>query len=134
MSKSLGDILKSVNQSKEDIFKGEPEAMVKKDYVPFTINKSLSYFADSILHANEMNLHPDLPATMQYHYMLRSLRPRKRFAYWTRPIDSKKIHAVMDHYGFSYRVAEEAMKTLPDHVVEQMMEEADVGGDIIRQR
>lgn len=59
MTHKLGDWLKSINQTKDDLSKSDdPDVM--KSYPPFIINRSLSYFEDTIFFANEMNQYPDL--------------------------------------------------------------------------
>ena len=46
------DYLNAINQSKENLIVDE---LSEKEYVPFVVNKGLSYFPDTILYANEMN-------------------------------------------------------------------------------
>lgn len=55
-----------------------------KQYVPFIINRSLSYFNDTVLFANEMNRHHSLPPKMQYDFYRHAMRPRKRFSKWAK--------------------------------------------------
>ena len=61
----LGDYLKSINETKEDLTLRDPEWM--KKYPPFIINRCLSSHMDAILMANEMNsvsyTHLTLPTT-----------------------------------------------------------------------
>ena len=49
----------------------------EKAYVPFVINRSLSYFPDTILYANQVNHYNQLDKKMQFDYLRLSLRPRK---------------------------------------------------------
>jgi hypothetical protein len=46
----------------------------KKDYVPFVINKALSFHYDCIMIANEMNKLPNTDKILQYHYYLNKIR------------------------------------------------------------
>jgi len=46
----------------------------KKDYVPFVVNRALSFHLDCLLAANEMNKLPGLDPVMQYHYLIGSVR------------------------------------------------------------
>ena len=52
----LKDYLNSINQSKKNIMDEDEDAV--KGYPPFIVNKCLSSFTDTILFANEMNMHP----------------------------------------------------------------------------
>jgi hypothetical protein len=74
------DFIKSVTHNKKDII-GESESpeTVEKAYPAYAINKILSRFPDTILHANEMNMCHGLSNDAQYRYYLNMLRPRNRF-------------------------------------------------------
>ena len=75
----LGDFLTSINYNKKNLFE-ENENFAEKSYVPFVINRCLSYFPDTILHANMMNLHTGVSKRMNYEYYLHSIRKGKRFS------------------------------------------------------
>ena len=47
------DYLNAINSTKKNIMVDE---VTEKAYSPFLINRGLSYFSDTILFANEMNL------------------------------------------------------------------------------
>jgi hypothetical protein len=49
----LTDYLNSINYEKNDVFVVDPE-VAEKNYIPYIINRCLSYFTDTILHANQM--------------------------------------------------------------------------------
>ena len=51
------EIIPSILQTKKSVVNDDIDA---KDYVPFMVNRSLSYHMDCILYANEMNLYPRL--------------------------------------------------------------------------
>ena len=62
----LGDYLNAINYSKDNLLEDEAAA---KGYVPFVVNRCLSYFPDTILQANEMNLLPNADKKMQFDYL-----------------------------------------------------------------
>ena len=68
MSDLFKDIIPSILQTKKNVLEDE------KDYSAFVINKALSFHYDCVLQANEMNKFPSLPGTLQYHYLLNSIR------------------------------------------------------------
>jgi hypothetical protein len=106
---NLSKVLESINYTKEDIL--DPQG---KDYVPFVVNKSLSYFMDTVAYANEMNKYPFLDKRMQYDYLKGSIRKRKRFSGWVKKDKSDVIDAIIKYYDVSYRKALEYEKLLTE--------------------
>ena len=106
----LKDYLYSINQSKKNILKDDPEA--ERKYPPFIINKCLSSFTDSVLYANEMNKNPHLDKRLQYDFFINSLKPRKRFTPWLRKETLEDIELVKQYYGYSHNKALEAVRLL----------------------
>ena len=108
---NLSEVLNSINYSKEDIFGSLPQ-VTDKEYAPFVVNKCLSYFPDTILQANNMNLRSGIDSRMQYHYLQNSIRKRKRFSKWNKNNVSDDLEVVKRHYGYSNQRAEEALTLL----------------------
>lgn len=117
---NLSEVLNSINYNKEDIFDSLPE-VTHKEYVPFVVNKSLSYFPDTILQSNAMNMRPGLDPRMQYHYLKNSIRKKKRFSKWVKGVDSKAIEAIKKHYNYSNQRAEEVLGLLTEEQIEYLM-------------
>lgn len=113
---NLTDFLKSLNNTKINIIR--EDISLEKDYIPFVINRCLSYHTDTIMYANEMNQRSVLDKAMQYDYFLAALRPRNRFARWLRPEVIKNLELVKEYYGFSNSKAKEALKILSDQQLE----------------
>ena len=63
MMPSPFDYLNAINLTKENMM---VDAQSEKDYVPYLINRGLSMFQDTVLYANEMNMHPDIPKKSQF--------------------------------------------------------------------
>ena len=102
------NILKDVKADKSQSLP-DPDSP-EKAYVPFMVNRSFSFFQDSILFANEMNIHSHLPAKMQYDFYRNALRPRKRFSKWFKALpDSDDINIIKEHYGYSSEKAREVL-------------------------
>jgi hypothetical protein len=97
---NLSKVLESINYTKEDILDQDG-----RDYVPFIVNKSLSYFMDTVAYANEMNKYPFLDKRMQYDYYRLAVRKRKRFSGWAKKDKSDVIQAIIKYYDVSYRKA-----------------------------
>ena len=102
---NIWDIVNSINLTKKDLY--ESGDMTDKEYLPFIINKSLSYFNDTLFHANEMNVRFHLPKQMQYDYLRLQIRPRKRFSKWLKKTEDKDIEYIMAYYNISNKRATE---------------------------
>ena len=124
---NLGDILNSINFGKNDLF-GENEEVMNKAYVPFVINRSLSYHTDGVLLANEMNKHPNLDKDMQYSFYLNTLRKRKRFSPWLKKEQVEDLDLVKKHYGYSNEKAKIALTLLTKSQLEFLRKTHDMGG------
>jgi hypothetical protein len=107
----LSEFLNSINQTKENLMDKDPK--VEKDYVPFVVNKCLSYFPDTIFYANRMNQVAHLDKRLQYDFYIHSISKRKRFSKWIKPEESKDLEVVKQVYGYSDRHAREVMDLLP---------------------
>lgn len=115
------DFVNSVSHNKQDLFK---EGVSDSDYTPFVVNKSLSYFADTILYANEMN-RSTIDNKLQYHYLLNSIRPAKRFAKWVKRENIEDVAAVKQFYGYSTEKATQALSILTSdnlHYIKQKLQ------------
>jgi len=92
------DFLTSINSSKKDLM-DSPET--EKMYVPFVVNRSLSYFPDTVALANEMNRYHHIDSKLQYQFLINIVRKRKRFSKWVKPEIENDIEAVKEFYGYS---------------------------------
>jgi len=102
------DFVNSITYSKQDIMNDINE----KEYAPFLVNRSLSYHQDTLLYANEMNSRFDISHKLQYHYLLNTIRKRKRFAKWSKPELADDLKIVMEYYLVSREKAEEYLTIL----------------------
>ena len=78
----------------------------RRDYSPYLINKALSYFPDTILQANQMNLASFIDIQAQYDYLFYAVRKRKRYSKWYKGHTSDMISILRDVLGCSPREAE----------------------------
>ena len=107
----LSDFLNSINQTKENLIQKDPK--VEKEYVPFVVNKCLSYFPDTVFYANRMNQFSGLDKKMQYDFYIHSIAKRKRFSKWIKSEENKDLEVVKEVYGYSDRHAKEVLDLLP---------------------
>ena len=81
-------------------------------YLPFMVNKAMSYHHDSIMAANAMNMNGHVDNKMQFDYLLYTLPKRKRFAKWSKPDKDIDIAAIMEYYSYNRRKVEQVLGVL----------------------
>ena len=106
----LGDFLKAINQTKKNVMDEDP--LTEKEYPPFVVNRTLSYFLDTVLHANEINVHPHADNKLQFDHLLNSIRSNKRFTRWLKPEENKDLDAIKEYYGYSNQKAKDVLALL----------------------
>lgn len=122
----LKDFLDSINQSKKEI--PDENDLFEKDYTPFVVNKCLSYFNETIFHANEMNCLPGLYKKAQFDYYRLSLKKRKRFSPWLKKEKDADLKAVQKAFGYNETKAREALNILSDEDLVKIHKSLDTGG------
>ena len=106
--------LNTINISKKDIMEDD---IAEKDYVPFIVNRSLSYFYDTVSLANVMNKYHHIDNKLQYHFLINIVRKRKRFSKWIKPEIESDIEVVKEYYGYSNEKARQVLPLLsPDQI------------------
>ena len=88
------------------------DELSEKSYAPFLTNKSLSYFTDTLLYANEMNRMHFLDNKLQYEFFLNSIRKKKRFAKWAKADNNDDLVMVSEYYQISLSKAKDAIRIL----------------------
>lgn len=106
----------------------ENDDLAEKGYNPFITNKALSYHVDSILFANDMNLHPSLDNRLQFDYFLHSLPKKKRFSKWAKKSENEDIDLVCEYYGCSYTRATEILKIINNKQLDLLKQKLQKGG------
>lgn len=121
------DFLNSINTTKKNLIEEDP--LNEKDYNAFMINRSLSYFADTVMYANEMNRYAALAKDMQYAFYLNGVKAKKRFSKWhKKDQNSEDIKLVMKAYGYSSAKAAAALELLKAEQLDIIRKSFDTGG------
>ena len=118
------DFVKSITYTKKDIMNDLNES----EYESYLVNRALSYHQDCLLYANEMNRRFELSVRLQYHYLLNTIRKRKRFAKWQKPLKIDDLKIVMEYYQVSRAKAEEYLNILSNREVEYIRIKMNKGG------
>lgn len=129
MSLSPFDYLNTINHSKQDIMIDD---VTEKAYSSFMINRSLSYFPDTVQFANVMNQYHHLDKKLQYHFLLNIIRKRKRFSKWTKATQDSDVDVVKQYYGYSNEKAQQAMSLLTDDQIATLRQKVSKGGRLGR--
>ena len=119
------DYLNAINMSKKDIMVDD---IAEKKYVPYVVNRSLSYFPDTILFANEMNLNAHLDNKLQFQFYINTIRKRKRFSKWAKPIKESDLEVVKEYYGYSNEKAKQALTLLSEEQLNLLKRKVSRGG------
>ena len=112
MSYDLRDYLNAINFTKKNLMEDVEGEMWKRKYPAYLINRILSAFGDTLMLANEMNRYPFLDKDMQFHFLINSVRSKKRFSPWVRPDDLETIKYIKEYYKYNNEKAKIALKLL----------------------
>jgi hypothetical protein len=102
----------------------------ERGYDSFIVNRSLSYFVDTILYASEMNLYPDLPNRLKYDYLINTIKPKKRFSKWAKKVENNDLSVVMEYYKVNQIRAEEILSILSPKQLVIIKEKLQTGGKV----
>ena len=120
------DFINAINLTKKNLFE-DPQA--EKDYLPFLMNRGLSYFPDTVLYANEMNRNSGIPKDWQFSFFLNTIPKKKRFSKWhKKDADSESLILVKEYFGYSSEKALEALSILSDEQLAMIKEKLYKGG------
>jgi len=119
------EYVNSINYTKKNIM-DSPEK--EKGYNPFMINRSLSYFNDTVILANEMNKYHHLDGRLQYSFLINIVRKRKRFSKWNKPQKHNDIDVVKQYYGYSNEKAEQVLPLLSQPQLLELRKKVNKGG------
>jgi len=108
------DFVNAIHYTKQELIVDD---WSEKQYIPFIVNKSLSFGLDTVIPANEMNSRPHLNKRLQFSFLINTIRPRKRFNKWLKAEKIEDLDNVKKYYNYSTEKALQAMRILtPDHL------------------
>lgn len=123
------DFVNAINYTKIDvILQSESPEKAEKLYNPYIVNRSLSYFPDTVLYCNEMNVRNHLDNKLQFHFLLNSIRKNKRFSKWHKAEVDEDTQLISDFYKCSIRRAKEIRTILSTEQLKQLKEHMHKGG------
>lgn len=119
------EFINAINFSKEELIVDD---WSEKQYIPYIVNRGLSFGSDTVIAANEMNSRTHLDKKLQFQFLINTVRPRKRFNKWIKAEKSESIEIVKQYYGYSTDKAQQALKILSDSQIEHLRKKLEKGG------
>lgn len=120
------DFINAINLTKKNLFE---DPLATKDYLPFIINRGLSYFPDTVLYANEMNRNAGIPVDWQFFFFLNTIPKKKRFSKWhKKEAETESLLLVKEYFGYSSEKAMDALSILTDEQLNMIKEKLYKGG------
>lgn len=122
------DIVNNLSYSKKSDLKSVED--FEKIYVSYLINKSFSYFMDTLMLSNEMNRYPFLDKNLQYDFYFRLVKPRKRFSKWIKKDEQNVeiINSIREYYNCNETCAKEYFKILKPEQLKHIQKCLNKGG------
>ena len=119
------EFLNAINYTKKDLMV-DPEN--EKHYNSFVINRSLSYFPDTVAIANEMNKYHHLDSRLQFSFLINIIRKRKRFSKSIKPEIENDVEVVKRYYGYSNEKARQILPLLTPQQIQIIRNKVNKGG------
>ena len=119
------EYVNSITHNKKDIMSDD---LAEKGYNSFMVNRSLSYFHDTVLMANEMNQHHHLDNRLKYDFLINIVRKKKRFSKWIKPETESDVEVVKEYYGYSNEKAKSALSLLTSDQINELRQKVYKGG------
>jgi hypothetical protein len=119
------EYLNAINTTKKDIMVDD---LAEKAYNSFMVNRGLSYFNDTVLMANEMNIHHTIDSRLQFDFLINIVRKKKRFSKWMKPETVSDVEVVKEYYGYSNEKARQALSLLTPENIDELKKKVYKGG------
>ena len=127
MRYELKEYLNAINFTKKNLMDSD-DLLWQKKYPAFIVNKILSGFQDCIMLVNEMNRNHFVDKDMQFHFLLNSIRSKKRYSPFLRSSKLKDLDVVKEYYGYNNEKAKVALDILTKDEVKLIKEKLFKGG------
>ena len=119
------ECLNAINYTKQDIMVDD---IAEKGYNSFMVNRGLSYFNDTVLMANEMNIYHHLDNRLKFDFLINIVRKKKRFSKWIKPETVSDVEVVKEYYGYSNEKAKQALSLLTSEQIDELKKKVYKGG------
>lgn len=100
----------------------------KKAYIPFLINKTLSFNVETLMYANDMNINYNLDNDLQFDYYFYSLPKKKYYFKWAKDKKDDDVLFFSKHFGYNIKKSREALAILTDEQLKTIKTKLEQGG------
>ena len=115
----------AINYTKKDIMIDD---VAEKAYAPYMVNRQLSYFNDTVLAANEMNLKHHIDNRLQFDFFINIIRSKNRFSKWFKPTEVENLELIKQHYGYSNEKAKAVLSLFSNEEIDELKQRMYKGG------
>ena len=124
------EYVKDIQRGKKDVIRNsESPEKAEGFYNPFMTNRALSFYPDSILHANEMNQRAGLDKLLQFDYLLNSIRSMKREHTWIKKQEEDAtVEMLSQYFHVSTKTARDYARVLTSDQLETIRKRSNKGG------
>lgn len=119
------EYLNNINSSDKDIMQTDDD---EKAYNAYMINRGLSYFPDTVLQANLMNMNYHADVRLQYDFLRAAVSKKKRFSKWFKNSKQDDLELISEYYNCSMQKAKEYKGLLSQEVINKIESQLDKGG------
>lgn len=119
------DFINAITYNKNDLMVDD---WAEKQYTPYIVNKGLSYGADTVIQANEMNSRPHLDKKLQFQFLINNIRPKKRYNKWIKAEKIESIEVIKQYYGYSTDKARQVLPLLDQSQIDLIKQKLEKGG------
>ncbi len=119
------EYVNAINMTKKDIMVDD---LAEKSYNSYMVNRSLSYFPDTVMMANEMNIYHHLDNRLKFDFLINIVRKKKRFSKWIKPETVSEVEVVKEYYGYSNEKAKSALSLLTSDQINELKKKVYKGG------
>ena len=119
------DFLNEINYGKKNIMIDD---IVEKQYNSFMVNRGLSYFKDTVVIANEMNMNHHLNNRLQFDFLINIIRRKRRFSKWNKPETVDDLDVIKEYYGYSNKQAKAVHNLLSSEQIGELRKKVYKGG------
>ena len=120
------EFVTSINATKINLM--DKDADNENKYNSFLVNRSLSYFPDTVIMSNEMNRLHHIDSKMQYDFLINIVRKKKRFSKWDKPEERTDIECVKKYFGYSESKAKQVVGLLSESQITTIKSKVSRGG------
>lgn len=119
------DFLNEINYGKKNIIIDD---ITEKQYNSFMVNRGLSYFKDTVVIANEMNMNHHLDNRLQFDFLINIIRRKRRFSKWNKPQIVDDLDVIKEYYGYSNKQAKAVHNLLSSEQIGELRKKVYKGG------